>query len=586
VAIVGIVVASLSGLTVMSLRSLKDALSEQSAYSAPSLMSLLAERVTPDVIADARALRQVVDEGARIAGVDGCRITTHSADGDTKVFEAGELDGHRDGRHLSQRFPASGDGTSATLELCIAPPVLGGVARSVWTSAGVMAAVALVLVALWYRHLLRQLRPMNDVQTHLLAYDNGVESSLHALQLQSVSSPVERAWNNLISFVDSVQNELDNSQSRASLVESMAGLAQRGSQAILDTLPIGVVRVNQDYDVMYCNFSATRLLPIVGDASGPRRIEDETLRETFSHMCENASSGDASEGLPVDFRRSVGRNESVIRLTPIRTADAPANEMVVIAQDVSQLVEAEKSRDAFLSHVSHELRTPLTNIRAYAETLTEDFFDDEQTRRECYNVITQETSRLSRLIEDVLNVSKIEAGSNRAERSPLRIDQSLRQAVQDIQATFDAKSVDLRLSIPSKAPVVLADRHRLHQVWINLLGNAVKYTPSGGSVDVRLERADSRVRVEVADTGIGIPADEMERVFDKFYRVRSNDVEQIEGTGLGLYITRDIVRDLDGDVTVTSEQGKGTVFTVELPIERESSRSSRNEVAHGADRGS
>ena len=240
---------------------------------------------------------------------------------------------------------------------------------------------------------------------------------------------------------------------------------------------------------------------------------------------------------------------------------------------MSQLIEAARSRDTFLAHITHELRTPLTNIRAYAETLNEDFFDDEQTRRECYNVIMSETRRLSRLIEDVLSVSQIESGASRFERVQVRLDQSLRQTVQDVQASADAKSIELNLQIPSKVPAVLGDRMRLQQVWVNLLGNAIKYTPQGGSVSVGVQSDERVVRVCVSDTGIGIDPQYHEKVFEKFFRTDQPDVSATEGSGLGLSITQEIVRMHGGSIRVESEMGSGATFIVELPLARETSDS-------------
>ena len=238
----------------------------------------------------------------------------------------------------------------------------------------------------------------------------------------------------------------------------------------------------------------------------------------------------------------------MVRLTPIPVLDGADDELVVMVQDVSQLIEAARSRDAFLAHITHELRTPLTNIRAYAETLNEDFFDDEQTRRECYNVIMSETRRLSRLIEDVLSVSQIEAGASRFERVSVRIDQSLRQAVQDVQASADAKSIELSLNIPSKVPSVQGDRMRLQQVWVNLLGNAIKFTPEQGSVSVSVQSDEQVLRVCVTDTGIGVDLEHHEKVFEKFYRVDQPDVSATEGSGLGLSITQEIIHQFCGTV--------------------------------------
>jgi signal transduction histidine kinase len=225
----------------------------------------------------------------------------------------------------------------------------------------------------------------------------------------------------------------------------------------------------------------------------------------------------------------------------------------------------ERSRDEFLAHVTHELRTPLTSIRAYAETLNDDWFSDEQTRRTCYRVIMTETQRLSRLIEDILSVSQIQAGALRLQRAPLRLDELLRDVLRDFQADADAKGIELQWETPVATPLVLADRARLHQVWTNLVGNALKYTPAGGRVSLRVGADPDRARVEVADTGIGIAAEHHERIFEKFYRVPDAAVVAAPGAGLGMSIARDIVGLHGGTIRVDSSPGCGARFIVELP---------------------
>jgi signal transduction histidine kinase len=211
------------------------------------------------------------------------------------------------------------------------------------------------------------------------------------------------------------------------------------------------------------------------------------------------------------------------------------------------------------------LRTPLTNVQAYAETLTGPGFDDEQTRRECYNVIISETRRLSRLVEDILNISQLEVGTARIEMDTVDLVRLLRQIVQDHLGAADEKQIDLTLKLAPKVPKLRGDKQRLSVLMTNLIGNAVKYTPEGGQVDVALEVGERCLEITVADTGIGISPEDQRHVFEKFYRAASDDVQMIAGTGLGLAIAREVARLHGGDIRLESKPGEGSRFVVELP---------------------
>jgi signal transduction histidine kinase len=233
---------------------------------------------------------------------------------------------------------------------------------------------------------------------------------------------------------------------------------------------------------------------------------------------------------------------------------------------VTQAKEAERARDNFLYHVTHELRTPLTNIRAYAETLSQGVIEDEQTIRECYNVIMGETQRLNRLVEDILNVSQLEVGSARLDVGDVQMDKLLRSVVQDMQGTADAKNIEMVLNLPAKMPQLRGDKERLAVVFTNLVGNAIKYTPQSGRVDVRCAADAGRLRVAVGDTGYGIKPEDQEKIFDKFYRVSDDErVAKIPGTGLGLAIVKETLRLHGGSIIVESTIGQGSTFTVTLP---------------------
>lgn len=594
-AVVATILAALVGASMFSLHLLQSHLERRAAQSAPVLMGFLSSMAAQELSGPSERLRRLMNEMARVPDVGACRLTVAATDTTPEqvITPAGQR--LSQGRYLrSEIIARSGDGRSGqdqvrgVLEVWYVEPSAPSVLMALWTAAGLSAALSLVIFAVIYRRLRRRIRPITFVRDNLLAYHSGAETSLKLLSLQDADGPTGEAWNSLIGFVDGLQHELDSFRCRQSVENSVKSMQSLLSQSILDGLPIGVVRIDGDDRLAYFNSSAAQMLDIEAgdDAAVPVKtgLHDQPLIEALLSLRDDGSSGrtgriglghvDHEIAVEDEQGAALGRGRTVLRLTPIPVRGGSGDELVVMVQDVSQLIEAARSRDAFLAHITHELRTPLTNIRAYAETLNEDFFDDEQTRRECYNVIMSETQRLSRLIEDVLSVSQIEAGAVRFERVEVRLDQSLRQTVQDVQASADAKSIELSLQIPSKVPTVLGDRMRLQQVWVNLLGNAIKYTPQGGSVSVGVQSDEQVVRVCVSDTGIGISPEHHQKVFEKFFRTEQPDVSAVEGSGLGLSITQEIVRMHGGNIRVESEMGSGSTFIVELPLARESSVSS------------
>jgi two-component system phosphate regulon sensor histidine kinase PhoR len=291
---------------------------------------------------------------------------------------------------------------------------------------------------------------------------------------------------------------------------------------------------------------------------------DESLRLSLLSPEKAARSGPSLSSRWTDYTFKRIHGDVVLRFWSI-ASEGGDEETIIFVQDVTQNKEAERARDQFLYHVTHELRTPLTNIRAYAETLSQDVIDDEQTIRECYNVIMGETQRLSRLVEDILNVSQLEVGTARLQASDLKLDKILRTVVQDQQGMADAKNIDLVLYMPSKTPTVRGDKDRLNVVFTNLIGNAIKYTLPGGRVDVRCAVENQRVRIAITDTGIGIDPADQDRIFDKFYRVDHPEVNAVPGTGLGLSIVQETLRVHGGTISVESKRGEGSTFTVTLP---------------------
>ena len=241
---------------------------------------------------------------------------------------------------------------------------------------------------------------------------------------------------------------------------------------------------------------------------------------------------------------------------------------VAVLHDITREKQIQQMKNDFVSHVSHELKTPLASITAYSEMLADGEANDEQTIKEFCSVIQGQAQRLNRLIEDILNISRIESGLIKVEKKSVSLTILIEEQMQMIRSYAEEKNIEIAWQKPIVFDQVNADKDMISQVIVNLLSNAVKYTPSGGSVNIETEvdEAANLIRVSVTDTGIGIPEDEIEHVFDKFYRIGANK-EWTKGTGLGLNLVKQIVEKVhDGSVFVSSKPGVGSTFGFELPL--------------------
>jgi PAS domain S-box-containing protein len=242
--------------------------------------------------------------------------------------------------------------------------------------------------------------------------------------------------------------------------------------------------------------------------------------------------------------------------------------VVAVLHDITREKEIQRVKNDFVSHVSHELKTPLASIMAYSEMLDDNEADDEQTRKQMYEVIQNQAKRLNRLIEDILNISRIESGLIKIEKKPVSLTIVIEEQLQMIKSAAMEKDIEIITHKPIIYDVVYADKDMISQVIVNLLSNAVKYTPRGGSVkiDTAVDETARVAQVTVTDTGVGIPKDEIEHIFDKFYRVSANN-KQAKGTGLGLNLVKQIIEKVhNGRLFVLSEPGVGSTFGFELPL--------------------
>lgn len=236
-----------------------------------------------------------------------------------------------------------------------------------------------------------------------------------------------------------------------------------------------------------------------------------------------------------------------------------------LQEKIATLERVDQTRKDFVAGISHELRTPLTIIQGYAEALKDNVAESEEDRRDCIDGIVEETGRLKRLVFDLLDLRRIESGQENIELSEFDISPVLLKTAEKMGFFIEQKEIALDLEIPEDIPPVLANPDRLQQILFNLLENAVRYTPTGGSVKVNTAVLNGFVKISVTDSGPGIPADEQELIWEKFYKVdKSRARREGGGTGLGLAIVKRLVEKIGGRVYVESTPGKGTTFSFTL----------------------
>ncbi|ANU12735.1 two-component system histidine kinase PnpS [Planococcus halocryophilus] len=238
--------------------------------------------------------------------------------------------------------------------------------------------------------------------------------------------------------------------------------------------------------------------------------------------------------------------------------------IVIVFQDITELKRLEQIRKDFVANVSHELRTPVTSIKGFSETLLDGAYKDTETLLSFLEIVHTESNRLEMLINDLLDLSKVEQSGFRVNAQPMNMEAVIKRAREMIQPKIDEKSIHLKLEIQ---PInVLGDANRLIQVMMNLLINAVTYSSNHTEITIRLFRKDNRAIIQVEDQGIGIESSEIERLFERFYRVDRARSRNSGGTGLGLSIVKHLIEAHHGQVEVDSTVGVGTTFTIYLPL--------------------
>lgn len=331
-------------------------------------------------------------------------------------------------------------------------------------------------------------------------------------------------------------------------------------ETILNYMTDGVIAFNLKGEVIHANPAARQLLD----------LEKESF--SFSEFCKEYELGVSLEdiiylGSSVNMEKSITLGEKSLRsyFAAFTDEERKVEGIVAVFQDITEQQKLDRMRREFVANVSHELRTPLTSIKSYTETLLDGVLDDRETSERFLGVINDESDRMTRLVQDLLQLSRLDNQQMQWNMQPISLAMLVRDCVEKIQIEAKNKGQQLESFVIGEIPEISADHDRMEQVVLNIVSNAIKYTPEGGKITVYVGRLYSEVYIKVTDTGIGIPESDLPRIFERFYRVDKARSREMGGTGLGLAIAKEIVEAHGGNITINSVWGKGTEVIIKLP---------------------
>jgi two-component system phosphate regulon sensor histidine kinase PhoR len=434
---------------------------------------------------------------------------------------------------------------------------------------------------LWARHVARQqivaqrfFESLSRIDQSKLA-QNTLASDLPTVNAENPWHAVAQRFTNV--FREQSERVVQVEHERSALEVRIKRNAARQAQieTIFATLPEAVIAVDQHDQLILANPAAERLLGIEVASNETRAIShilhSERLVDLLSETRRRKAV--AVRTLELELADEEGKPRWYgVTTRSFTTAEGRAIEghafggVFAVLRDISLLKASHKRNAEFVSAVSHEMKTPLAGIKAYVELLVDGDAEDEQTREEFLNVINGQANRLQRLIDNLLNLARIEAGVVQVSKGATSLNELLQEAFDLVRPAAEAKQIEFTTDLSQLYIGVLVDRDMIMQAAINLLSNAIKYTPDRGTVVLRSRSTDAEAIIEVIDSGVGLCEEDRVRVFERFYRVKK-DREMASGTGLGLPLAKHIVEDVHGGrLTVESQLGQGSTFRVALPV--------------------
>jgi two-component system phosphate regulon sensor histidine kinase PhoR len=339
-------------------------------------------------------------------------------------------------------------------------------------------------------------------------------------------------------------------------------------RSIVEAMPDPVVAVDRDLMVTYANQAAHHIFTALRHG-GPIALVSRSpeLAEALADALEDrlAHTVQLYERVPVERRLDA-------TISPLAASDAGMPALLIVLHDISERERLAQMRADFIAHASHELRTPLAALRGFIETLQGPARDDAAARERFLGIMATEALRMTRILDDLLSLARVEMRAHIAPTGRVEIKEALADVAESLEPLAKSAEGSITLDLPAQERVVRGDRDEIVQVFVNLVQNAIKYGRRGGAVTVRVSDAGSSdrpvVSIAVIDNGPGIAEEHLPRLTERFYRVDDKSSREKGGTGLGLAIVKHILNRHQGALKITSELGRGSTFTVELPLAR------------------
>jgi len=414
--------------------------------------------------------------------------------------------------------------------------------------AAMIFAVLATLLASFFASIMisRPLREMSFIAKQLAKGDFSKKAIIHS---NDEVGDLAKAINEMADEMDKKVKNISSEKARL--------------EAILSGMFEGVMLTNEKGEITLMNPSVRKIFLIDSAPEGKKPLEvmrNNSIQEIVDKvLMEN-------QGVSREVAVTMPEQKTIMVSGAPVIKEGVVEGAVLVFHDITELKRLEDIRRDFVANVSHELRTPISSIKGYAETLLDGKVENNDTVKEFMGIIYQDSNRLANLIDDLLDLSRIESGKMKMEFEPLDIKPVAKRCMDVLERSAKDKSLKIKFDIATELPRVLGDEKRLSQVFLNLLDNAIKYTPEGGTILINTSIMENMVQVDVSDTGIGISEKDMPRIFERFYRVDKARSRELGGTGLGLSIVKHIVQAHNGQIWAQSTLGQGSTFSFTIPI--------------------
>lgn len=324
----------------------------------------------------------------------------------------------------------------------------------------------------------------------------------------------------------------------------------------------GILAFDMNGKISLTNPAATRLLRIMP--------EDDTFDKIFGKYKINVNLEKViylENWTSTAQRVAIGDNYIYIFFAPLRNEDETPNGVIVVIQDITEHVKLDNMRKEFVADVSHELKTPITSIMGYADTLLEGEYDKE-TQEKFLNVIATEARRMAKLVTDLLTLSKYDNDEDRTRKVEFDLGELVKACQEKLQIEIQKKKHNVECFVTANIPSVYADKDGIERVVLNIITNSIKYTQEKGTIKMYVGYIYNDAYIKIIDNGLGIPEEDLNRIFDRFYRVDKSRTREMGGTGLGLSIAKEILDKNNGSIDIKSKKEQGTEVVIRIPIKK------------------